>query len=320
MLRKLLTSAALALVLASCQGTPQLGQGQGTVTGSAGEGGSQNASLQLETCPKPIGTAALVEPEQQAVLYLNQLGLQSPLPVVRLLMQQSGCFEVVERGAAASIIEAEQQRSGKKVRFKAADFLIQPNVISSNQNAGGYGGLGAIGGIFGPIGAIAGAVAGSIRIKEAQTTIFVTDVGTGVQKAAAEGRAKVTDFGGVGGLGGFGSSFGGLAGIGGYGNTAEGQLIAAALMDAFNSTVAQVRGPRGIGTASRDNSDARRDMSVVRDIQTELKAKGYYTGGVDGQYGRGTRAAIVKYQSDNSLVPDGEPTEYFLRFVKGQGQ
>ena len=219
----LIACTTLAL-LSGCQGTPQLGEGQKMVSGSAGDAGATEASLQLQRCDRPIGTAAMVEPDQQAIVYLAGLNLKSPLPVLRLMMQQSGCFEVVERGAAADVLEAEQRRSGKVVRLKAADYLIQPNIISSNQNAGGYGGaLAAVGGMFGTIGALAGAVAGSMRIQEAQTTIFVTDVGTGVQKAAAEGTAKVTDFGGLGGLGGFGSSLGGLAGIGGYGNTAEGR-------------------------------------------------------------------------------------------------
>ncbi len=313
-------SLATVAALTACQGTPQLGQGQATVTGSAGDAGAQSASVQLERCTRPIGTAALVEPEQQAVIYLRELNLESPLPVVRLIMQQSGCFEVIERGAATSILEAEQRRSGKVVRLKAADFLVQPNVISSNPNAGGYGGgLASIGSVFGPIGLLAGAVAGSISIKEAQATIFVTDVGTGVQKAAAEGRAKVTDFGGVGGLAGIGGSFGGLGAFGGYGKTAEGQLIAAALLDAHNNVVRQLRGTRVATGGGNDRGGARGDTELVRNIQAELQGRGFYNGRIDGQYGRGTRAAIIQYQNANSLVADGEPTEYLLRHMQRQG-
>ena len=88
-------------------------------------------------------------------------------------------------------------------------------------------------------------------------------------------------------------------------------------MDAYNNTVIQLRATRGV-TASRDSSDGRRNIGLVGDIQSELKTKGYYNGKIDGQYGRGTRSAIIAYQNANNLVADGEPTEYFLRHLKSQ--
>jgi hypothetical protein len=173
-------------------------------------------------CAQPIGTAAPVEPDQSTIASLNQAPLPSPLPVVQLLPAQSN--SVVEPGAA---IEAEQRRCGKQVRLDAADYMIKPNILFSNPNAGGHGGLAGIGGMFGPVGLLAGMVAGSMRIQEAQTTLALIDVSSGVQRAVAEGPAKVQDFGGAAGLG----------GIGGYGNTAEGKLIVAALIDAHNKLV-----------------------------------------------------------------------------------
>jgi LysM repeat protein len=239
-----------ALGLVGCEGNPQLGQGGSVVSGSGGSAGAQGASNQMVHCTGPIGTAALVEPNAQASASLAQLGLQSPIPLLRLIMAQSNCFRVVDRGAALQNMQQEVglAQSGllkngsatAQGRVVAVQYLLTPNVIFSNPNAGG-GRLGAgLGGLI-PGGALIGAVAGSIRIQEAQTALFVTDAQSGEQVAVSEGSAKVTDFGGAGGLGGFGGGIAGFGGIAGYGNTAEGKLIAAALLDGFNKLVAQIQ-------------------------------------------------------------------------------
>jgi len=41
-------------------------------------------------------------------------------------------------------------------------------------------------------------------------------------------------------------------------------------------------------------------------IQTSLKELGYYTGEVDGLYGRNTSKAIKKFQKDNDLDASGD--------------
>lgn len=43
----------------------------------------------------------------------------------------------------------------------------------------------------------------------------------------------------------------------------------------------------------------------VKQIQTKLKAWGYYTGSVDGIYGSQTVAAVKKFQQKNGLTVDG---------------
>jgi LysM repeat protein len=247
----LLVGGSLALV--GCEGTPQMGQGGSVVSGSGGSAGSQGANEQMVHCTGPIGTAALVEPDPVLSGRLSSVGLQSPVPLLRLIMAQSNCFRVIDRGAALRNMQQEvglaqsgMLKNGSATaqgRMVAAQYLVTPNVIFSNPNAGG-GNLGAALGGFVPGGAIIGAVAGSIRIKEAQTTLFVTDAQSSEQVAVSEGSAKVTDFGGAGGLGGWGGGIGGLAGIGGYGNTAEGKLIAAAFLDSFNKLVGQIQATR----------------------------------------------------------------------------
>lgn len=244
------SALAGAFLLSACSSQTELGAGGSVVSGSGGSAGAQGASTQLVHCTRSLGTAALVEPNAQASALLSQVGLQSPLPLMRLIMAQSGCFRVVDRGAALANMKEEVSlaRSGMlkngsataRGRMVAVQYLVTPNVIFSNPNAGGANLGAALGGLI-PGGALIGAVAGSMRIKEAQTALFVTDAQSGEQVAVSEGSAKVTDFGGAGGLGGFGAGIAGFGGIGGYGNTAEGKLIAAALLDSFNKLVGQLQ-------------------------------------------------------------------------------
>jgi hypothetical protein len=243
-----------------CQGTPELGKGGSMVTGSGGAAGSQGAAPELPHCASPLGTAALVEATSEDLSLLQSLGLQSPLPLLRLMMAQSNCFTVVDRGVALRNMEQEEMlrqsgmlKKGSKTargRMVATEYLLTPNVIFSNPNAGGGNALSALGGLV-PGGAIAGAVAGSMRIKEAQSTLFLTDAQSGVQVGVSEGSARVHDFGGMSGLGGFGGGVAGLAGVSGYGNTAEGKLIAASLLDAFSKLVTQVSAMQPAGKKAR---------------------------------------------------------------------
>lgn len=51
----------------------------------------------------------------------------------------------------------------------------------------------------------------------------------------------------------------------------------------------------------------------VRDIQTVLKSKGYYTGNVDGIFGTKTKNAVTAFQRDNGLTADGIVGEKTLK-------
>src|ERR1051326_5518184 len=95
-------ATVLALLLAGCSGTtPTLGGGGTVATGGAGGANAENASAQLEHCNESLGTMAVVE-DQSAAWYrtLTQYRLGSTVPVLRMMIQQSNCFVIVERGAA----------------------------------------------------------------------------------------------------------------------------------------------------------------------------------------------------------------------------
>jgi hypothetical protein len=319
-------AALIAVALLACQGTPQMGQGGSVVTGSGGSAGAQGASHQLQRCAAPLGTAALVEPSANVSSSLATLGLQSPLPLLRLMMSQSGCFRVIDRGAAMQNIEQEEYlrqsgmlRSGSQTargRMVTSQYLITPNVVFSNPNAGGAAIGSAVGGLIGGgAGALVGGALGSMRIQEAQATLFLTDAQSSEQVGVSEGSAKVRDFGGGAGLGGWGGGVAGIAGVSGYGNTAEGKLIAAALMDAHNKLVAQVQATNPNQLYEQRRGTQTRS-AMVADIQTELVRHGYLTAQADGMIGPQTRTAISEYQRDQGLLVDGQPSAALLEHMR----
>jgi hypothetical protein len=125
-----------------------------------------------------------------------------------------------------------------KGQMVAADFIITPSVVFSDNNAGGVGGgIGGLLGRFGGAGAAVGAIAGGVKFKEAQTSMLLADTRSGIQVAAAEGSAKQTDFNIGGSL--FGS--GGGAALGAYTSTNEGKVITASFLDNWNNIVRAVR-------------------------------------------------------------------------------
>jgi curli biogenesis system outer membrane secretion channel CsgG len=250
----------VALGLAECGATePVLGGSKNPATGAAGGSTSEGASSQLERCNESLGTITVVE-DQTAPWYSNltQYKLGSTIPVLRMLIQQSNCFVVVERGRALNNMMQERalEQSGEiregsnfgKGQMVAADYTMSPSINFSQKGTGGVGG--AFGGLFGKV---AGAIAGGLKSNEASTTLLLIDNRSGVQLAAAEGSAKNFDFNLFGGI--FGGGVGG--GAGAYSNTPEGKILTAAFMDSYNQLVKAVRNYNaqnvkgGLGTGGR---------------------------------------------------------------------
>lgn len=202
---------------------------------------------ELKKCPKPIGTLAIVEPQQQAIVMLQRYALGSPAALLRIMVQNSKCFLIVERGVAMQNLQQERSlaRSGEMQQdanmgggqMKAADFVLTPAVQISDNNAGGIGGV--AGGLLGR--RAAGVLGGGVKFKEAQTSILIADARTSIQVAAAEGKAKKSSFS----LGALGFA-GAVVGVGAYSNTAEGKVIAASYLDNFNAIVDQVLADEGL--------------------------------------------------------------------------
>jgi curli biogenesis system outer membrane secretion channel CsgG len=215
-------------------------------TGSAGGATSQHANAQLQHCDKLLGTLAVVEDHNSHWYYelTREYKLTSTVPLIRLLVQQSNCFVVVERGRAFDQMQTERAlnqagelRQGSNFGARqvvAADYSLNPMISFSQKDAGGLGS--ALSVLPYGIGVL-GALAGNLQFREAATTLTLVDNRSGIQLAAAEGSSSKTDFGALAGI--FGSAGGGI--LGGYTNTAEGKLLVAAFADTYNRLVSAVK-------------------------------------------------------------------------------
>ena len=238
-----LLGVSMGLVACGKQGV-ELGEGGSVVQGSAGPNGATSASDQLKTCSEPVAVVALME-NPRGYVGIGRGGLpDSPLPLVRVIMQQSGCFRIVDRytGLNATVKEQELKEAGvlraddttvQRGRGIVAQYTLIPSLTFSEQDAGRQ-----IGGLLAKVPgleALAGA-AEHVKLKEAQVVLLLTDNETTEQLSASTGAARSTDLG-LGGLAlGKGGGLGGL----GWSNTNEGKVIAAAFLDAHNHLVAEV--------------------------------------------------------------------------------
>jgi peptidoglycan hydrolase-like protein with peptidoglycan-binding domain len=59
--------------------------------------------------------------------------------------------------------------------------------------------------------------------------------------------------------------------------------------------------------------------AMVRDIQAGLAHLGYDPGAADGRMGPRTSAAIRKYQQDNGMTADGQPSQAVLDSIRSKG-
>lgn len=204
---------------------------------------------ELSKCDKPIGILAVNEPQQEYMRVFQRYSLGSPAALLRMMAQQSKCFLVVERGMGMQNIKQERELAAAgemqadanmgKGQMKAADFVMTAQIQVVDNNAGGAGGV--VGGVLGRRAPIVGALGGGVKFKEAQTTILIADARTTIQVAAAEGKARKTNWS----LGAIGWA-GAVVGVGAYSNTAEGKVIAASYMDNFNNIVDQMKADAGL--------------------------------------------------------------------------
>ena len=187
----------------------------------------------------------------------NYPTLGSTVPVLRLMVQQSNCFVIVERGRALAAVEKERAlaNSGELRessnfgggQLVSADYTASPSV----QFSGKTGGAGAAlaGSLLGSVGS---AVAGRLKRNEAATTLLLIDNRSGVQVSAATGSAQNFDIGLFGGVLG-----GGFAGAGAYANTPQGKIVTAAFLDSYNQMVKSLRSYKaqtiegGLGTGGK---------------------------------------------------------------------
>jgi curli biogenesis system outer membrane secretion channel CsgG len=243
-MKKFVIGAALALAIPSI---PAIAADKG----SSGHQAQQKAEAQIPRCTRRLGTIAIVEPDNQ---WWREYNLGSPEAILKIIVQESGCFGIVNRGRAmqsramerAMADNGELQKGSNLGRgqVKAADYYLEPDIMTANRNSGGGGAGAVLGGIGGMFGRGFGAIGGAINVKkgEAKVTLSIVNARTTEEEALTQGYARKSDvsFGGGGG-GWFGGAFGGAAG-GGYQDTAIGQIIVLAYVDAYTKLVSQLGG------------------------------------------------------------------------------
>jgi hypothetical protein len=307
------------------------GDGGTAVQGAVGTSGTADSSSGITRCDQPMGAMAVVEPQSYVMSALASYNLQSPVSVIRMMIQQSNCFIVVERGQAMQNLQQERELSNTGLlrqdsnigggQMVGADFILTPNVVFSDGNAGGVGGGigGAIGGLLGGrAGRAIGGIAGGVKFKEAQTSMMVTDARSGVQVAAAEGSAKQADLS----LGGFLGGVGGGAALGGYNSTDEGKVIVASLVDNYNNIVGAVRNDpnlqRNVGTlaeeAAQGGAGRAGDVFEEGDILSpKIGNVRIMSSASDGS------DVVANLARDDQMIYMGEEKDGFVYVESGQG-
>ncbi|HEX4270643.1 MAG TPA: CsgG/HfaB family protein [Rhizomicrobium sp.] len=234
------TTASLCVVSASVPVLP-------ASAASIGEKTAQKQS-EIPTCSHKIGSLAVHEPENK---WWTGLGLESPEALLKVFVMKSQCFTLVDRGAGFAMAQQERAlasggtlQGGSNVgagQVRAADYILVPDIASKNANSGGTNVGSLLGGFMG---GYAGAIVSNINVssKTADVVLTVTNVRTSEQQAIEEGHGSKTDVGFGGGVGGFGLGGFGAVGISNYQNTAIGQVVILAYIDAYTKLVGDLGG------------------------------------------------------------------------------
>jgi len=270
----------------------------------------------IPMCSHKIGTLAVREPQNN---WWTALNLESPEALLKLFVRQSGCFTLLDRGKGFEMAQQERAlaaggalQGGSNIgggQVKAADYILVPDIVSKNGNASGTNVGGLLGGFMG---GFAGAIVANINIssKTADVLLTITNVRTSEQQAMAEGHGSKTDVGFGGGLGGFGVGAFGAAGASSYQNSAIGQVVTLAYIDAYSklvndmgglSTDAKADAPQRTVTMSRPGvMRASPDVKgkVVRQLDPGMIL--YPTGNTDGAW-----REVTDEVDNKGWVPNG---------------
>lgn len=245
--------AVAATMTAPAYGAPRQAKPSGT------QRLQEQAVQDVPRCSRKLGTVSVMDGDDPSGW--TQFQLTGPQKLIKVLVQRSGCFNLVDRGSGLSAAQRERDIGGDlglqrrsnvgQGQIKAADYVLVAEVQASNRNSGGSGVAGGIGGLIG--GRALGALAGGIGSKkmEANTVLSLTNVRTTETVSVVDGYAAKNSVSfGVGG----GSFFGGGAAAavgGGYDNTDIGRIVTLAFIQAYTKMVNELGlvQPGAVGTA-----------------------------------------------------------------------
>lgn len=245
-----LTVAALAASTALTAAAPVEAQAR-----RSGAQRTQDAQMaQIPRCSASLGSITIADGQSD---YWRELQLSPPQSLLRVVIQRSGCFTLVDRGTGMSVAQRERElasggdlQRGSNVgggQVRAADYVLVGEIASQNANSGGN----ALAGLAGAaLGGRAGAIVGGLRTRnmEANTVLSLTNVRTSETQLVTEGYASKRDMSWGLGAGGFGA---GALGGGSYENTEIGRIVAQSFIQAYTDMVTQMGGLEG-GSAAQE--------------------------------------------------------------------
>jgi curli biogenesis system outer membrane secretion channel CsgG len=212
---------------------------------SSGQREQVAAVNDVPKCTRKLGTLSIADGDDP--YGWTQFSLGPPAKLLRILVQRSGCFNLVDRGTGLNAAQLERNIGGNlglqrksnvgQGQIKAADYVLVAEIQGANNNVSGGGAVAGLGGLLG--GRVVGGLLGGIRTKklEANTVLSLTNVRTTETIAVEDGYAikKDTSFG-LGGFLGGGGAVGGGAG-GGYENTDIGRVVTLSFIQAYAKMV-----------------------------------------------------------------------------------
>jgi len=208
-------------------------------------------------CYRKLGTLSVMDGDDPSGW--TQFQLAGPQKLLKVLVQRSGCFSLVDRGSGLSAAQRERDiggglgmQRGSNVgqgQIRAADYVLVAEVQAADRDSGGSA-VGA--GLGGLIGGGFGAAVGGIKTRkmEANTVLSLTNVRTTETIAVQDGYAAKNSMSFAGGGGGFFGVGLGVVG-GGYDSTDIGRIVTLAFIQAYAKMVTDLGliTPGSAGTA-----------------------------------------------------------------------
>ncbi|MBB4100468.1 CsgG/HfaB family protein [Sphingomonas kyeonggiensis] len=227
----------------------------------------EQAVQDVPRCTHKHGTIAIVDGDDPTGWARYQLA--APAKLLRVMVQRSGCFNIIDRGMGLQAASRERPIGGDhglygtssigQGQVKAADYVLLAEVQRTKYNGNGSGVGGVIGGVVsGRVGAIVGSV--NSRKLEANTSLSLVSIRTTETLSVQEGYASKKDLRpGTRGDGGFLSGTMGAVGAvgGGYDSTDIGRVMTLSFIQAYSKMVTELDlvAPAVRGTASSGRSN-----------------------------------------------------------------
>lgn len=258
--------AASVLIVSAAFGLSTHASAQHLAKPSATQRQQQQMMNDVPRCARKLGTLSVMDGDDPSGW--TQFQLTGPQKLIKVLVQRSGCFNLVDRGSGLSAAQRErdigsglglQRRSNVgRGQIKAADYVLVAEVQAADADSGGSAIGGGLGGL---IGGRLGAVAGGIKTRkmEANTVLSLTNVRTTETIAVQDGYAAKNSLS-FGGGGFFGGGVGAIGG--GYDSTDIGRIVTLAFIRAYSKMVTDLGlvtpGSAGTAEASPAKISARR--------------------------------------------------------------